>query len=350
MRRWNVSESPCSIPAILIDIRFLLAQLNLDSLKGKRSPKAIRVALKKLAKGSDTYDTTYDDAMERIQNQPIDRKELALETLSWITCAKRPLTTIELQHALGVELDEPKLDEDNLPDLRDIVSNYCGLVTVDEKSDIIRLVHYTAQEYFKRAQIRWLPYAQSEITNICATYLSFQAFEHEIYQNDSEFEKRLALYPLYNYTSHHWGDHAYEVPDYDKIREFLTIQSKVNAYNQGLLTEQRWSHDSGYSQRVPEQMTELHLAAIFGLLKIIIILLDNQDPNQSNKNGQTTLSYAAEHGHEAVVRLLLDKGADIEAVDREGRMTALLYTTKHGHEVVARLLLDKGANIEAIDK
>jgi hypothetical protein len=32
-----------------------------------------------------------------------------------------------------------------------------GLVTVDKQSNIIRLVHYTAQEYFERNQSTWFP-------------------------------------------------------------------------------------------------------------------------------------------------------------------------------------------------
>jgi len=82
------------------DGMFLLAQLHLESLTGKRSPKAIRAALKNLATGSGAYDHAYEDAMERIDSQIKDQEELAKQVLSWITCAKRPLTTSELQHAL----------------------------------------------------------------------------------------------------------------------------------------------------------------------------------------------------------------------------------------------------------
>ena len=46
----------------------------------------------------------------------------------------------------------PKLDEENLPEIEDMVSVCAGLVTIDEESNIIRLVHYTTQEYFERTQ------------------------------------------------------------------------------------------------------------------------------------------------------------------------------------------------------
>ncbi|KAI4149988.1 MAG: hypothetical protein LQ340_004326 [Diploschistes diacapsis] len=343
----------CSILITLIDIRFLLARLHLDSLRGKRSPKAVRVALKKLVERSDTYDAAYDaaydDAMERIQSQLTDQKVLALETLSWITCAKRPLTTTELRHALSVELYEPELDEDNLLDLQDMVSSCCGLVTIDEESDIIRLVHYTTQEYFERTQTSWFPDAQSEIASICATYLSFQAFECGMCGSDEEFEKRLSSYPLYDYASHYWGFHAYQAPDYDKCPAFLTVQSKVNACSQVLLAKRRWPYHPEYSRGVPRQMTGLHLAAFFGLLKVVINLLDSQDLNQSDRNGKKALSYAAESGNKAVVQLLLDRGADIETTDHNG-WTALYTACIYGKEAVVQLLLDRGADIKTTNK
>jgi hypothetical protein len=101
--------------------RFLLAHLHLNSLQGKWSPKAIRTALEKLPSGSRAYDETYTSAMERIEGQ-VDSKELAKCVLSWIICTKRPLAATELQHALAVEVGEPKLDNDNLSQVEDMVS------------------------------------------------------------------------------------------------------------------------------------------------------------------------------------------------------------------------------------
>ena len=90
--------------------------------------------------------------MERISGQVEDQEELAKQVLSWITCAKRPLATTELQHALRVEVGESKLDELNFSEIEDIVSVCTGLVTIDEEGGIIQLVHYITQEYFERTQ------------------------------------------------------------------------------------------------------------------------------------------------------------------------------------------------------
>jgi hypothetical protein len=172
-------------------------------LIGKTTPKAIRATLKNLPSGSDAYNYAYEEAMDRIERQLADQEQLAKQALSWITCAKRPLTTTELQHALGVEESEPNLDEENLPQIDDIVSVCAGLVTIDEESNIIRLVHYTTQEYFERTQKQWFPDAEIKITETCVTYLSFDVFNSGYCQTDSEFEERLRLNQLYDYAAKH---------------------------------------------------------------------------------------------------------------------------------------------------
>ena len=71
--------------------------------------------------------------------------------------------------------------------------------------------------------------------------------------------------------------------------------------------------DSNYSQRVPRQMTGVHLAAYFGLTGVIMALHKNgHNPDVKDTYGRTPLSWAAEHGHEAVVKLLLEKGTELE--------------------------------------
>ncbi|KAK7426024.1 hypothetical protein QQZ08_007472 [Neonectria magnoliae] len=97
-----------------------------------------------LPTGCEAYDHADHDAMTRIHGQVQDQQQLATQVLSWITRAKRQLTMSELQHALAVEPDdEPELDQDCLPDIEDMISVCAGSVTVDEESNIIRLVHYT---------------------------------------------------------------------------------------------------------------------------------------------------------------------------------------------------------------
>ncbi|KAH8890544.1 ankyrin, partial [Thozetella sp. PMI_491] len=56
-----------------------------------------------------------------------------------------------------------------------------------------------------------------------------------------------------------------------------------------------------------------------------------------NSNGWAPLLWAAESGYEALVQLLLEKGADIEVKDSYSQ-TPLLWAAENGHEAVVQLL------------
>jgi hypothetical protein len=169
----------------------------------------IKQALQHLAKGINGLDKTYEQAMERINDQGSRIRELAEHILGWIIHAKRPLSTVELQHALGVRTRTTKLDEDYLPSIRVLRSVCAGLVATDEQSGIVRLVHYTTQQYFERTWYSWFPNAQTYITDICVTYLSFDVFKTGFCQSDGEFEARLKTNVLYDYAARNWGHHAH---------------------------------------------------------------------------------------------------------------------------------------------
>jgi hypothetical protein len=60
---------------------------------------------------------------------------------------------------VSIEPGDKALDSDDIYDVEGVISVCAGLVTVDEESNIIRLVHYTTQEYFERTRLKWNPSA-----------------------------------------------------------------------------------------------------------------------------------------------------------------------------------------------
>jgi len=61
---------------------------------------------------------------------------------------------------------------------------------------------------------------------------------------------------------------------------------------------------------------------------------------------ETPLLIAASNDHESVARLLLDRGASIDAATSDN-WTSLHYAAENGYESIVRLLLDRGASIDA---
>lgn len=331
--------------------RFLLAQLHFDSIKTKVTVKKVKEVLKTLPRGSHAYNDAYKNAMERIKAQDTDSWELAKHVLSWIIHAKRPLIIGELQHALAVEDGEPELDAENIPHVEDMISVCAGLVMVDEESKIVRLVHYTAQEYFERAWTLWFPSAQIDITRTCITYLSLKTFEAGLRTSIEDFQPSNIFY---DYVARHWGHHAYtaSIGLEDMIFKFLQNDAQVSSAVQAMM------FDEGSPHGVPKGMSGLHLAAWFGLTRIILGFLRNgYDPDIKDSGKRTPLSYAARNGHEKTVQMLLNRGADIHAKgDGPGGrggdhcyfysdQTALMYAARNGEAAVVRLLLFSGADV-----
>jgi ankyrin repeat protein len=57
---------------------------------------------------------------------------------------------------------------------------------------------------------------------------------------------------------------------------------------------------------------------------------------------------AAVAGQEAVVKLLLEKGADLESKDSKWGLTSLFWAILRGYEAVAKLLLENGARLRMV--
>jgi ankyrin repeat protein len=317
--------------------RFLLAYLHLGSLVGKPSAKAVRTALVNLRIGSGAYDSAYTAAMHRIESQVPDQADLGRQAITWIMHARRQLTTLEIQEALGVEIGQRELDQDNLSDVDDIISACAGLVTLDVETDVLRLVHYTTQENFDRTRQEWFPDAEPTITVTCITYLSFDTYGEGRNPLKSALNHiRSPQAGLYTYATRYWGCHAKKAPSTlaDVVR-FLRRPSHVTTTVEAL---------AKYDRRLNEDVlgpptSGLHISAYFGLEAVArTILEETSKPDFTNSNDSTPLMVAALRGHESVVELLLSWNACVERSNYYG-YTALYMAVCGTHESIIRILL-----------
>ena len=301
-------------------------------------------------------DETYDEVMKRIFKQNKKDARLGGKVLSWISYAKRPLTVDEMQHAVKVEANSTSIGKGDLISEDILVSVCAGIVTVDQGSNIIRLVHYTTQEYLLRTRSVHFPDAEQEIGNACLTYLLFDNFKDGYCKTDKELESLLEQNALLDYAARHWADHAREVTGsvMGAALKFLEDTPRTSLSFQ-VMEIGSFRYD-GYSQDTPNYVSGLHLCAYFGMYYMIMKMIETHSEVEKgaeleakDERNRTPLSWAAGGGHEAVAKLLLEKGAELEAKDREGR-TPLWWAAEGGHEAVAKLLLEKGAELEAKDE
>ena len=363
-----------------VDGMFLLAQLHMDSLTDKTSPKTIKKSLGNLPKGSDALDVAYKQAMRRIEDQKPGFSDLAKRTLSWITYTYELLTVAALRHALATEVGESEFDEENLDDIEDILSVCCGLVVIDPETETVRLVHYTTQEYLKDAGSQHFPNAREDIAVGCLTYLLFNEFGQgwvgdHIKGNDmrsttkSPLEARLQNYPFLPYAVQWWARHAkdYATTFEDRVGrllvKFLTDDHKVSSAGQIVLRKQvlnsfenrpfgfgipsKLDFRSGVPS--PKPMSGMHLMTYLNLSDLMSKFLEAGlfAADIKDQAGRTPIIWAANEGHEAAVRVLLHRqDVDVNIVDNDEKVgwypkTALTYAAYNGHARTVELLLER---------
>ena len=94
--------------------------------------------------------------------------------------------------------------------------------------------------------------------------------------------------------------------------------------------------------------TALHCAAIMGHAEVVRLLAEEgAHLEAAGRSGATPLMMAAAMGHEEAAAALLAAGADPDTPHTFGRTTAVHFAAEVGRVAVLRLLCERGANVEA---
>ncbi|KAI9860058.1 MAG: hypothetical protein M1813_006406 [Trichoglossum hirsutum] len=322
---------------------FLAARLYVESLASKTNLRAVKRALRELPA---TLDDSYNEAMERIKQQPT--KILAMRALSWIVYAVRPLQLEEVLHAIAVddlEPDDRSISEEILTPQSVVVNACAGMIKIDEGTNVVGLVHKTTQEYLERSGAEHFPDAQRDIGIACLKYLSLDVFSKGYCSTDELFECRLRENTLLDYAARNVGNHIRKETRrslHDLALKFLLDKRKVLCASQALFIVPEVWRSPEYSQGFPKDFHGVHYAAYFGLMDIIKLLFESAKVDVDSKDtyGRTPLSWAAGNGHEAVVKLLLaTEKVDVDPKDSYSGRTPLSWAAVNGHEAVVKLLL-----------
>jgi len=329
---------------VLNGVRFLLVALHTDAVLGEFTISERR---EKLYQKVDDLDDAYSATLDRIRRQKGNISSLAMATLMWISLAERPLRVNELRHALSVKtgaLPSADLDPGRIPSLEILLESCQGLITVDNETSTIRLIHSTLQEYLHaRDTTVVFENPHVAIARVCLKYLCFPT----VTGLSTTLARAPGDLPFLQYASCHWGSHmkkqfasslqplALELltqyPNHVSANLFLFHQDSLECWRQ-----ESWGRVSS------EGFSGLHFAACFGITELIIALLEVEvgGVNQQDSAGRTPLLWAAANGHEDVVKLLLaQKGVNADLADKNSGQTPISWASRNGHESVVRLFL-----------
>ncbi|KAE8752803.1 hypothetical protein FOCC_FOCC000541 [Frankliniella occidentalis] len=83
--------------------------------------------------------------------------------------------------------------------------------------------------------------------------------------------------------------------------------------------------------------------------KVVEHLRKGTNVNSLDAGGYAPIHYAARQGHINIARLLLSHGGDVNIQTRSGRATALLRAAFSGKKEMCQFLIEKGADVKAVD-
>lgn len=236
-----IQEKPALKDEIIMAVKekysniFILTRLLMDFIVDLNSIGEVRDNLQSLPTDSKDF---YGLSIGRIK-QKAESSNLGLRILEWIFHSRRPLRVEELRHALAVRLG--KLEAASFTDYKvkeQVLVDHCeGLVVINSETRVMSFAHPTINDYLEQIEVRTrlFPTAQTDISAVCVTYLSFDAFDTGFCLTDEDFEARLLEYTFYDYAARNWGHHARDssklIPEViDFLRKMLiqVHQSKQN--------------------------------------------------------------------------------------------------------------------------
>lgn len=288
-------------------------------------------ALTEMSNNSGLRRLAYQETMKRIESQSPNLRNLAIHALSWIVCAKRPLSILELQHALAIQTGSHSIDTEDVADATLIISVCVGLVSVDMESGVVRLDHPTTQGFYSNFLEEWFPNAHRKIAEACVTYLSF---DRSMSQDAAAI---VSQHPFYRYAAQYWDYHGQLDPVADDLLlPLLMSKEKVALYAQHMALRGCRSYDMKLDN--PQDITGLHLAAYFGLIDIAKELVKHGG-NLGAKDswGRNVFAWAAEFGRKKFFEYFHD---NVSLWHQEDKfcMTPLQLASSNGHKHVAKIL------------
>lgn len=328
---------PCvhEIFDILTVLRFLLAKLLFNALEDKMTMKAVRNTLEDLSRGAAALRIAYSSIRNRIDRQAPGRRRLAIRVLYWMTYARRELLIDELQEAVAIEPGKHHIDPEEIVKRDQLVSVCAGLVIVDRQSNIVRLVHKTAQEYLYTVREEWLPNGHEALLTCCLAYLSMDNVQEANLRHDA-VKGVVTRHKLLIYAASNWGHHSSKTRSQSsnhQVLQLLRREKQLSLLSEILFDGFGWIYQA-------QEVSAAHLVSFFPIPHIAKILFQEGGKiNEKDEWGRTSLMWAATYNNIEMVRVLLSQNdIDVNLKDNDGN-TALSWAAAISRPEIVEILL-----------
>ncbi|KAJ3799079.1 ankyrin repeat-containing domain protein [Lentinula aff. detonsa] len=325
---------------------FVIARLLMDALMEAPNVKEALNIVRTMPTG---VHGTYSRALQHIrEGSDSTMKDLALYSLFLATFSRRILVFSEFEEAIATmfRLEDPcRCVASGTLAKESLVAACAGLITVEDKTDKVRLIHYTAHEYLVKEQ-----------ENI------WNNVQHKMAAVYEELRNAVVQHPFFDYALREWGYHVHDSGELKLVNEVLELlESDTHCTLGRLLT-----YDAMSSPKCTP-WSALHFCAHFNLASTCLEIIDQNERHNYKKFSRSLISFfqrrrrqsgpkthfsidirddyektplmvAASQGNVDMMRMLLGRKIDVDSKDFHAR-TALSYVMRSGSKEAVQLLL-----------
>jgi ankyrin repeat protein len=334
----------------------------------------------KIQKAPTELSDLYQDMLKSVVQKNKEDGLQVLQILRWITFAQRPLSLTELRYAVATKPNQPLAgidhckqsenwcnDDDTMADrIRTLSQGLVRVVNDRDNKKTVEFDHESVKEYVLKGGIKFLEdetglssRENEDVVGRAHHILYGILIRHLPTQEASNLRAQGPHHdlPMLDYAIAHWMTHAKIADDHGR-----SLKDIVD------LTE--WPSDRTWVQwkRMHEiygqyrDTTLQHVAARYGLYSVLDVLVARCKSRKAKKlrqtlnllsrreddidakdgDGLTPLSWAAEGGHEGIVKMLLATGkVNADSKDDYGRKP-LALAMQGRHEGIVKMLLATG--------
>ncbi|KAH6901153.1 hypothetical protein BKA70DRAFT_1569201 [Coprinopsis sp. MPI-PUGE-AT-0042] len=307
---------------------FLHASLQLDALRDCVSVHDVENNLEGFPP---RIEDVYSQTWSRILDQTPTNTLIAKNALVWVLCAARSLTIDELRHAVATCPETHKFDRSRLVNEALLMGLCRGLVNVEENTNIVRFVHYTAKDVVKQFISESFPCPHSLLAARCMALLTECGLQE---YSDDKFDNLKTAFktePLLAYAYEAWPVHAREsVDDPPVAGQLAQFVQGCHAFplDDGTLISGYRSHRVQFGDSVwpLDTLEPLHMAAYFNLPIAIAGSAHLRKPNELTPvKGRTPLILAINQNSTSAVRDLLSLPSTLVNAANRDRNLPLMW-------------------------